>query len=712
MDLQAPTSDDGIYNLVDLSPPAPPPAPAPVDAAPAGLGPEPAPAPAPAVAAPKEAAAAPAADDQASGQPAGPKLRRAKRSIRSLKFELPAWTVSLLVHVAVLGALGLATLAPEVRDQLAKSLDSAMIDPATSRDQAKELTPILADPSDGPRDQAVTSIPTSTPGGGTGLGTGSGPPTATPRVGVSSKVGERTSLPSVKVVPQISGLAMLPAAPGRDLAVGGGGKIAGDVTHETKDIGAALDQLAREILRHLQSHKLTVVWLFDESGSMKDDQKAIREKFDRVASELKLNTEGDRKLAGALTHAVVGFGSEMHWELEKPTADIEQIRKAIDRLGVDTSGVENTLEAVQAVVARYGKLPKDRRLLIVLVTDESGDDGRFIEEARQATVSRDVPVFIIGRQSLFGYDRAHLLYIDPVTKDHYWPTIRRGPETADVECLQWDGLHERWDEQPSGFAPYELARLAKDSGGIYFLLPSEENMRVRQREQAYSISVLKEYVPDYESRAAYMERRNKSELRRTLYEVIQFTNPQGKPAEATFVHRRHYPIEPGPLLQAMLEEGPKVQARLKKLIEIEAKLRSVKKYRDREPDKRWQAHYDLMLAEIVTYQVKAYEYLACLDEMMALARKNQLRPSRMPIPGQLVVEWVIDHSKVHKAPKEETDAKYAEAMRLLKLVIERHPKTPWADLAQDEINRGFGCQRNEWAHDPKYDERSKLVPKY
>ena len=112
-----------------------------------------------------------------------------------------------------------------------------------------------------------------------------------------------------------------------------------------------------------------------------------------------------------------------------------------------------------------------------------------------------MPIYVIGRQSLFGYERAHLRYVDPVTKDVYWPTIRRGPETADIELLQWDGLHDRWDEQPSGFAPYELARLAKDSGGIYFLLPSEENMRVRQREKAYSIATLKEYVPDYDSRA-------------------------------------------------------------------------------------------------------------------------------------------------------------------------------------------------------------------
>ena len=102
------------------------------------------------------------------------------------------------------------------------------------------------------------------------------------------------------------------------------------------------------------------------------------------------------------------------------------------------------------------------------------------EEAGWALKKHKVPLYVIGRQSLFGYPFAHHRYVDPVTKDVYHPLMHRGPETADVEIYQWDGLYDRWDEQPSGFAPWELARLTKDSGGIYFLLPSEEFMRVRQ----------------------------------------------------------------------------------------------------------------------------------------------------------------------------------------------------------------------------------------
>src|SRR5262249_49812013 len=153
---------------------------------------------------------------------------------------------------------------------------------------------------------------------------------------------------------------------------------------------------------------------------------------------------------------------------------------------------------------------------------------------------------------------------------------------------------------------YELARLARDSGGIYFLLPSEENMRVHQREKGYSISTLKEYVPSYDNRAAYYARREKSELGRLLHDIIEVTS-------TNFSDRRGYSVNPEECYKEMMEEGPKGQERLKKYEEMEKRLKAAKALRDHEPDKRWQAHYDLMLAQIVTSEVKTYEYLACLD---------------------------------------------------------------------------------------------------
>jgi hypothetical protein len=634
---------------------------------------------------------------------------------------LPAWSVSLFVHVAILSALAAATFSAQ--DSLKKPInfDSAL---AGYRQGEREELNIWADPANIPRDQAIGSEHgggSSGPavemagdsggegdeadGGGMVVATafGGGAPSATPRFRGTGKRGinEGNSLPNFKIEGMGgSPLNTLPTAPAADLY--GGGRVAGDPVFDVKEIGIALDQLAREILRHLKEHKLTVVWLFDESISMQDDQRTILEKFDRVSSELKKNIEPGKKSAGVLNHAIIGFGQNIDFVLKKPTLDIDEIGRAIKKLRSDMSGIENTMQAIRATVEAYsGLIGKDRKLLLILVTDESSDDGTDVEEARQALKKFKVPLYVIGRQSLFGYQYAHHRYVDPLTKDVYHPLIRRGPETADVEIYQWDGLYDRWDEQPSGFAPWELARLTKDSGGIYFLLPSEEFMRIRQREQAYSIVQLKEYMPEYDTRMTYVQNRTASELRRGLYQII--TQTKG------FIYRRDFPIDPGELSRAAAEEGPRATVKLNSLLGIQKYLESdvFKKFYDHERERRWKAHYELMLAQTVAFQVKAYEYRA----LMARIIQKPPIPSKQPTPD-LAITFVVDHATEPLAPKNETAKKYAEAKQLLEGVISRHPKTPWADLAQDTLNRGFSVRLNEWHHNPKYADRAQFVPKY
>ncbi len=400
----------------------------------------------------------PSAPRQAAA-PKAPRLRPQRRQRTRLRHLLPAWSVSLLVHIVILSALAAATLSSQDKDKKAVSFDSAL---AGYRQGEREELNVWADPANIPREEAVgkehggATAPEMVEmtgegaegdtGDGGGLvvaaAFGSGAPSTTPRFRGTGKGGinEGNSLPNIKVEGMHeSPLNLLPAAPAADLY--GGNQIAGDPTFDVQGIGPALDQLAREILRHLKDHKLTVVWLFDESESMQDDQRSILEKFDRVSTELKKNIDPGKKTAGALNHAIIGFGHDFDVILKKPTLDIDEISRSIKHLRTDMTGVENTMQAITHAVETYaGIIGKDRKMLLVLVTDESGDDGSYVEEARQALKKYKVPLYVIGRQSLFGYPFAHHRYVDPVTKDVYHPVINRGPETADFECFQWDGL--------------------------------------------------------------------------------------------------------------------------------------------------------------------------------------------------------------------------------------------------------------------------------
>ena len=68
-------------------------------------------------------------------------------------------------------------------------------------------------------------------------------------------VNERTALPTMPAISMPSALASTSVRLNRDL--GGGGMVGGDVSFAAGDVGVALDQIAREILRHLTQHKVT-----------------------------------------------------------------------------------------------------------------------------------------------------------------------------------------------------------------------------------------------------------------------------------------------------------------------------------------------------------------------------------------------------------------------------------------------------------------------
>ena len=255
-----------------------------------GSGPGSAPADSPAGAAASSAGAA--GTEPTVRTPRLPKLQPRRHTRVRLRHLLPAWSVSLLVHVVILSALAAATFTAH-DDKKAVNFDSAL---AGYRDGEKQDLNVLADPADIPRTEAVGKehggasppdqmLEMASDGAGDGdngdgggmvvaAAFGGGAASATPRFRGTGRGGinEANSLPNVKLEGiHGSPLNMLPAAPAADLY--GGGRIAGDPTFDVQGIGPALDQLAREILRHLKDHKLTVVWLFDESRSMQDDQR-------------------------------------------------------------------------------------------------------------------------------------------------------------------------------------------------------------------------------------------------------------------------------------------------------------------------------------------------------------------------------------------------------------------------------------------------------
>ncbi len=644
--------------------------------------------------------------------------RRASSPILTFGFKtMPAWVLSLVLHTLMLGVLTLASFATMSLPVVPKSFDAS---PYDTKVAPEEVVAMLADPSDDP---ARTFASASAAGDLTATDA----PSPTPVLAENGKFNRPEDLTVEVAIPK---LAMDFVTPRASEVLEGRTGFKGDV-QPASEIGEALDLLSREILVRLGRQRVVVAWLFDESESMRDDQQAIVSKFDRIVGELGLRINEtatsretnqaekdvaddnpksraarrkERASVDPLRHIVAGFGEQFDL-MQAPTADVKAIASAVNKLRVDTTGVENTFGAVARTLQQFGSLSSaEQQLMVVIVTDESGDDLDGVENVLADCKRLRVPVFVIGRQAMFGTDRLQYRWVDPQTREVYWVAIRRGPETAAFETLQWDGLHPRREDQPSGFAPYDLARLTKETGGRYFILPTIENERVRQIENAYNFGEIRELAPDYEGRVPYLSRRNGSRLRSTMAEIIRVTSE--------FSLREEFPVDPEELLPLLIESGTQAMQRANVCADLEKQLRALEKDRDRDPERRWQANYDLMLAQLVASQVKLVEYATLMDGWIAAIRAGKPPVPTSKLSPDRIVLWHVQHSATHHTKSDFHGPKSEMAKGLFEKVIEKYPNSPWADLSRLCVQRGFSVQRAEIQRSPLYQERARFVPKF
>lgn len=503
---------------------------------------------------------------------------------------------------------------------------------------------------------------------------------------------------------------------GKDL---GTGQVTGETGRVVEGYGAALGQITQELVRLMRESRVHVVWLFDESDSMTDDQKEIRERFYKVYEELGLVQKHDTKLKAAdevLLTSIMSFGKGITEHTQKPTANSDDIKAAIDKIKVDESGLENTCAAITAAVAKYGASAsrQKRKLIVIVVSDESGDDGEHVEEAIQRCKTADAPVYIMGRYSVFGYPYARLKWVDPKYGLTHWLQINRGPETAFPECLQFDGLHGRWDVFSSGVGPYEQVRIAKQTGGIFFMLPGKEDNLAGAgslEERKFEMLDMKEYLPDISSRLEYVKERDASKFRDAQWRVIATLNPHKD--EKLNMQEHRYSLDPGQFSTQGKETFDRALRAMGMLNEAVQLLDSVKKLRDKEPEERWRANYDLMHAQCLAYRVRLFQLLLSLDAH----QKNKPVP-KDPKNNYWDIRRVQEMLEPDKEQVRQTKVDMAElkkqnevAKAEFKDVINRHPGTPWARRAQWELTNGFGMKFGEAYWDPRYDKLDIKVPK-
>ncbi|MGE3641893.1 MAG: vWA domain-containing protein, partial [Pirellulales bacterium] len=288
-------------------------------------------------------------------------------------------------------------------------------------------------------------------------------------------------------------------------------------------VGAAgaVDRITQEILLSLDERPTLVVWLFDQSGSLKAQRESIAKRFDRVYDELGVieasgNPTFERHDDKPLLTAVAAFGSSVQLLTKSPTDDVAAIKTAVREVADDTSGHENVFQSVHFLADkfRHYRLRSPRRnVMIVIFTDEAGDDVQELDATIESCRKYAMPVYVIGVPAPFGREDAFIRYVDPDPKfdqSEQWLPVHQGPESLLPERLKLNfaGVRQYDERIDSGFGPYGLCRLTSETGGIYFTVHPNRKVgaEVASWETAAYAShlttffderVMRMYQPDY-----------------------------------------------------------------------------------------------------------------------------------------------------------------------------------------------------------------------
>jgi len=475
----------------------------------------------------------------------------------------------------------------------------------------------------------------------------------------------------------------------------------------------AVDRITHEILLSLQERKTLVVWMFDQSGSLLPQRKAIHDRFDRIYEELGvIEAAGNPAFAKhddkPLLTAVVAFGKNVTLRTKGPTDDLAEIKAAVAGIEQDDSGIEKAFSSVYMSAERFksycvpdteGGAP-DRNVMLVVFCDEAGDDMDGLEHTIQICQRYSMPVYVVGVPALFGRKESLVKWVDPdPTYDQtpQWGRVNQGPESFLPERLHlaFSGYSEDKEPIDSGFGPFALTRLCYDTGGIYFAVHPNRTVHgtVSKREtDAFSAHVthffdpqiMRRYRPDYVSRDEYGRRLKAFPSRHALVKAADISwNVPLKEPRMKFVRKSD-----GALIKEVTEAQKAIENLHPKIEAIYRTLAAGEEAREMEAKPRWQAGYDLAMGRALAAKVRTDGYHA----MLALA-----------ISGKAIKDPKSNHFELVPSTTILDDPVLVENAKrcrfYLNRVIEEHPDTPWALLARRELDEVLGWDWKEWYKD-------------
>ena len=466
----------------------------------------------------------------------------------------------------------------------------------------------------------------------------------------------------------------------------------------------AIDRITHEIMTSVEQRPTLVVWLFDQSGSLREERDEILSRFYDIYNELGVieaskNPAFRQHKHKPLLTAVVGFGQSPRVLTQEPTDKIEEIIAAVKSIRDDDSGQENVFRAVAMCAEKYRSYrtarKRSRNVMIVVFTDESGDDIGALDETINVCRKLAMPVYVVGRPAPFGRQQAYVKWIDPdpnFDQRPQWVPVNLGPESLLPERLKlgFSGSGTKDALLDSGYGPYGLTRLCFETGGLYFtahpnrsegryISSRETSNLVAHFSEFFNPDVMRRYMPDYLPTQEYMHRLRASPARGALVAAaaLSWTSP----IEDV---RTRFPKRDEASLARILSVAQRDAAiRQPRIDHICQTLQAGERSREDLESLRWQAGYDLALGRALASKVRTDGYNAMLAEIK----------QGMPFSSEKKNTWILVADREFSNTSLENIAEKSQVY--LERVVDEHPGTPWAQLAQRELRTPLGWRWKE-----------------
>jgi len=586
-------------------------------------------------------------------QPANPlDAMDADSGLLAVLHDMPAWGLSLIVHLIVLTLLASYTIVTIIEPEME----------LTSEPPPEEIRQ---------EEFVIDTEPSETIGSQSDLNIIGPSMAAAQHQGMDNHREQVERLDERVINVQIPELETMPTPNEADLLT------AIDLTGSTEHAGGtegAIDRITQEIAASLRQRKTLVVWLFDESLSLEKRRKAIADRFEQIYRQLGILDDVDAQ--EALKTGIIGYGQNVHVLQKEATSDIDELLTAVNSIENDTSGEERVFTALGEALRTF--MPTKRKMranmMVIAVTDERGDDYQMLEEAVRRCTRDGVRVYCIGNTSVFGREKGYVRYAWEYQGEQFEEDIEvdQGPETAAAEGLQlpfWTTRARGLERMSSGYGPYTLSRLCSETGGIFFIADDTPG-------RTFDDSIMRQYGPDYRPLAEYQRELATNAAKAALVNAARQAIDADVP-----VPRLSFQANNDNILRTQITEAQRPAATFDYFLQnVHAILEQGERDRDKLDSDRWRASYDLAMGRILAMRVRAYGYNAVLAEMKSMPRRFEKSGSNM---------WRLE-------PSDEIDAgatvrrMHDKALEYLNRVINDHSGTPWAFLAQVELSDPLG----------------------